>query len=198
MAPVDTDNDVEAPEETDSSSGALRIDASTTQRARRGLAAFVALAAIVGGLLIWAPWDAAPDLTRAQARNMSARDEAVAAASAGLVALNTIDHLQMDRTIDSWLALTAGALHRDLTRDRTKITKRAVKAGSDSSAETLQTAVAAFDPNAGTATILGVVSVSTTSAKGKATTNVSRFRVLVQRLDSTWKLTYFEGVRVAS
>jgi Mce-associated membrane protein len=193
MTPVNTDSEVE-----DTDAPALSLDASTTRRAWQGLAAVLALAAIIGGLLVWAPWEGTRDLTREQARHMSARDEAVAAASAGLVALNTIDHGQMERTIDTWLGLTAGALRRDLTRDRARITKRAAKAGSDSSAETLQTAVAAFDPGAGTATILGVVSIRTTSAKGKTTTNVSRFRVLVQRLDSTWKLTYFEGVRVAS
>lgn len=198
MTPVDTDDEVEVPDGTALTLPALSLDAATARRIWQGLAALVAIVALVSGLLVWAPWQDEPATDRATAKSMTARDGAVEAAAAALVAFNTIDHRHMKRTIDSWLSLTAGTLRRDLSRDRPRITARATKAASDTSAEVLQTALAAFDPGAGTATVLGVVKVRTTTARGKKTTNVARFRVLVQRLDSTWKITYLEGVRVSS
>jgi Mce-associated membrane protein len=211
MTPVDTDSGVDVPEEalTGPAAGTsqrthrnpslgLSLDAATTRLAWQAAAVLAVLTVILAGLLVWAPWQDEPTTDRAAARSMTARDEAVDAATQALVTFNTIDHRHMKSTIDAWLELSGGALHRELTRDRSRITARAVRAASDTTAEVLQTAVAAFDAGAGTATVLGVVKVRTTPPRGKPTTNVARFRVLVQHLDSAWKITYLEGVRVSS
>lgn len=171
----------------------LSLDGLRGRGPRRLAAIVVAVALGAGALAWWAHWqDDAGDGDRA--RIVASREDALQAASGGMVAFNTVDHAHIRETVDGWLEVSAGALHREVRRDRATIVARARKARTDSSAEVLQTAVAGFDEDAGKATVLGVLTIRTAPSKGEATTRTSRFRVLVQRIDSAWKITYLETV----
>lgn len=153
---------------------------------------------LLGGLVMWAPWDdsAAGDPAVADAAHQ--RDAALAAASEALKAFNTIDHRHMDETVGNWLRLSGGALHRDLGRDRRRIITQAEATGADTTATVLKVAVSAFDSSAGEATVIGALRVQTDPQKGKSGSSLERFRVLVQHVGSTWKITYLEAVKAGS
>lgn len=172
----------------------LSLDGLRLPSPRVLAAGAVAIAVAAGGLLAWSPWDDGSGDGDRAARTVAAREAALDAATEGMLAFNTVDHDQVAATVDSWLEASGGALHREVRRDRSKIAARARKAATDSRAEVVRTAIAAFDAEAGTATVLGVLTIRTDPPRGKDRSRTSRFRVLVQRLDADWKLTYLETV----
>lgn len=161
-------------------------------RARAALAGALSLAVAATAVVAWAPWADDSPLDAHAVRVIEDRNEALAAATAGMVTFNTVDHAQVRTTVDAWLEVSAGALHREVRRDRATIASRARRAATDSSAEVVRTAISSFDEEAGKATVLGVLTVRTDPPKGRTRTRTARLRVLVQRIDSTWKLTYLE------
>lgn len=173
----------------------LQIDGHAATLTRRFVLAALALALALGALAAWKPWSS--DKGSAEQRTVQARDGASEAASRALAALNTVDPHAAEQTVDGWIGRAGGALESKLKKGRTKAI-RTMKRGGSTTATVLETAVSALDETAGMATILGVVEIRATPTSGKATTSVSRFRVLMQRLGTDWKITYLETVRTTS
>lgn len=162
------------------------------------IAAATVVAAGLGALVAWAPWQAPPPAGPASTPAAQARDEALQTATDALLAFNTIDHERMDETIQHWLEVSGGELHQDVRHDRAAIRARAVRTAADTSASVIETAISSFDDAAGRATVLGVLEVRTQPAHGKATRREVRFRVLVQHIGSNWKVTFLEALEVPS
>jgi hypothetical protein len=173
----------------------LQLDGPVVALTRRTALAALALVLAVGGVAIWAPWSG--NEASAERRTIQARNGASEAGSRALAALNTVDADAPEQTVDGWIGLAGGALESKLKQGRTKAI-RTMKRGGSRTATVLETAVSAMDETAGMATILGVVEIQATPPGGKATTSVSRFRVLMQRLGTDWKITYLETVRTTS
>jgi len=175
----------------------LRLDSRALRLGPRAVVAVVVVVLLAGGLLAWAPWgDDGPG--EAAMATMRSRDAATRAATEALVTLNTSDPRQSRQTLDDWLRLSGGALHRDLGKERARIVRRMRRSGTSMTAKVLETAVSSVDPGAGRATVLGVVEINSTPRRGESTTSVRRFRVLMQHLGSTWRITYLETVKAPS
>lgn len=172
----------------------LGLDRQTVTRTRRGVAALAAVILVAVGIAVWAPWSTHNDDAFQQA--VRARDGATNAATTALVTLNTIDPARPEETVDAWLRVAGGALESKLQSSRAQAVK-SMRRGPAAEATVLETAVASLNATAGEATVLGVVEIRSTPRKGEPTTAVSRFRVLVQRLGTEWRITYLETVRTA-
>lgn len=171
----------------------LNLDQRAIGVARRAVVTAVLVSAVVLGLLAWSPWT--DDLTAAELDTIQARDDAREAATEALVTFNTVDPSKSRETVDEWLRLSNGALHRDLGRRPAQIAAGMRRKGTSTTATVLETAVSTLDPSAGRATVLGVIEVRTTPRGGKPTVAVRRLRVLMQHIDSKWRITYLETVR---
>lgn len=164
----------------------------------RIVAVATVVAAGLGALVAWTPWQGSPPTGSTPTAATQARDEALDTATEALLAFNTIDHQRMDETIRHWLTVSGGDLHQDVRQDRAEIRKRAVRTRADTTARVIETAISSFDDGAGRATVLGVLEVRTQPADGKPTVRVVRFRVLVQHRGSDWKVTFLEALEVPS
>lgn len=171
----------------------LDLDQRALGLARRAVTAAVAATAVVLGLLAWSPWSG-DDTTAAEKDAVHARDLATEAATEAVVILNTADPRKGEQTVDDWLEVSSGALHRDLARHPAQIAANIRRKGTATAATVLEPAVAALDPSAGRATVLGVIEVHTTPRHGKPTVAVRRLRVLMQHIHSEWRITYLETV----
>jgi Mce-associated membrane protein len=184
-----------APFEDPAAPEKLQLDDQTVTATRRILVIAVGLLLVLGGLLVWSPWSSSQD--SAAQHLTTARDSATKAASDALIAFNTADPANAGATVDRWIGLSGGALESKLKRNRARAIQT-VRRGGDSTATILETAVSSIDDSAGVATVLSVVEIRSTPRGGKPSTDVSRFRVLMQRLGKTWRITYLETVRTTS
>jgi Mce-associated membrane protein len=173
----------------------LRLDPGTVSATGRTMLVAVALIVALAGIFLWAPWSGGADT--AAERTMASRDSATKAATEALIAFNTVDPSRAKETVDGWIGLSGGALESKLKPSRTRAVQT-MRRGGSSAAKVLETAVSAVDDAAGLVTVLGVVEIRSTPPRGKTTTAISRFRVLMQRLGTTWRVTYLETVRTTS
>jgi Mce-associated membrane protein len=178
------------------SSNRLVLDPSLTRNLRVGLVAVVVLALAGALLLAWRPW-AGDAAVSAASRTAGQRDAALKAATEGLLALNTIDYRHIGETVDHWAKISDGALAQQIRAGRSAVVRRTKETRTTATATLIQSAVSAFDAKAGTATVIALLSLRSTTRGGKATTTHPRFRVLVQRKDAQWKLSFFEALPVS-
>ena len=171
----------------------LDFDPHTLGLARRTVTAAVVATAVVLGLLAWSPWSSS-GMTEADSDAVRARDLAIEAAAEAAIALNTVDPQKSKQTVGDWLEVSSGALHRDLARHPAQIAADIRRKGTATATKVLETAVSALDPSAGRATVLSVIEVRTTPRDGKPTVAVRRLRMLMQHIDSAWRITYLETV----
>lgn len=118
----------------------------------------------------------------------TARDEALDAARAGVVTMNTLDYRTIDEDLREWERVTAGSLHDEVVNGREQSRRAVTDARSVTEATALSAAVKAVDERAGTATVLVAVRVDVTLGDAEPTRRYMRMRSTLLRTDQGWKL----------
>jgi Mce-associated membrane protein len=127
-----------------------------------------------------------------------ARDSALDSGRRGVARLNTVDSAHVDRDLDSWLGVTTGPLHDQLTRTH-KSDAATMKGAATSTVGTVtDAAVTELDTRAGTAKIIATVQVRLTPKSGAATTDRKRFEADLSRTAGTWKLAALTAVPIGA
>jgi len=153
--------------------------------------ALAVLAAVAAAWFGWSWWSAAHDDSLARGR---ARDAVLAAASAELVTLNTIDYRTGPADVDRWIAATTGQYGKDLTGDRQMQIERAKNTKTVSTASLVQAAVTELDPTAGTARLIAVLNVQVSTGGAATTAKQARLTVDFARADDAWKISAVQAV----
>ncbi|MFD2474010.1 hypothetical protein [Amycolatopsis silviterrae] len=153
-----------------------------------GLAVVAVLAAAWFG---WSWWSAAQDDGLARGR---ARDAVLAAASTGLVTLNTIDYRTSAVDVDRWIGVTTGQYGKDLSGDRQMQIDRAKRTKTVSTASLVQAAVTELNPSAGTARLIAVLNVRVSTGGGTPSAKQARLAVDFARDGDAWKIGAVQAV----
>jgi Mce-associated membrane protein len=160
-----------------------------------GLAAMTALAAVsvlVAAWFGWSWWSAAQAtvVTRGQDR-----DTVLAAADDALTTLNTVDYHDPGAAVDRWIQVTTGELGKTLSGDRQLQLDRATASRTVASARVNQAAVAALNPDAGTARVIAVLDVQLSTNGAPSVPSRARLNASLTRTDAGWKV---DSVQAAS
>ena len=136
-------------------------------------------------VLAWRGGDSEPT---SLGRQSAARDEARAAALHDVQTLMTADHRDAAGTFDNWSAVTTGRLHAQLDGRRKAIVKQLRATREVTDVRTFESALSSWDAAGGSARLLAVLELRTTSG-GKPTTRVVRYLAMTQRVDGEWLLS---------
>ncbi|MFF2731106.1 nuclear transport factor 2 family protein [Streptomyces sp. NPDC058008] len=134
----------------------------------------------------WSRYDAAHDDSAAYAE---ARDDALAAGEQAVQNMNTLDHAQLEKGLDSWEASTTGDLHRQLVDGRDSFVEQIEAARTVSTAKVLSGAVTELDDRAGKAGVMVALRVTVTAPEGKPAVKESRMLGQLTRTSEGWKLS---------
>ncbi len=148
-----------------------------------------AILALLLGVNVWAGWR---DVEARRAEAM--REQMVAAGSAGVLALTTIDHTQIDRDVQRILDASTGAFRDDFAA-RAEPFKTAARTAQSTSVGTVrESGLEAVDGE--TAQVLVALTVMT-SNRGEPEQQPKswRTRVTVTRVDDGFKVAAVEFVR---
>ncbi|MEE1754032.1 nuclear transport factor 2 family protein [Streptomyces sp. SP18CS02] len=151
--------------------------------AAAGLALLAAGGAGWGG---WAWYAAAHDDSAAYAVT---RDEVLAAGEQAVQNMNTLDHRDVRRGLDTWQDSATGDLRAQLTEGRAQFEQQIQQAKTVSSAKVLSGAVTELDTRAGRARVMVALRVTVTPAKGRPTAKESRMLGELTRTPEGWKLS---------
>ena len=158
-------------------------------RSRRPRTVGAAVLALLVGLTIWAGW------RDVQARRDQAeREQMVAAGRAGVLALTTIDHTEVDRDVQRILDASTGAFRDDFA-SRAEPFKAAARAAQSTSVGTVrESGLESVDGE--TAQVLVALTVMT-SNRGESEQQPKswRTRVTVTRADDGYKVAAVEFVQ---
>ncbi|MFF1832621.1 hypothetical protein ACFVXE_00160 [Streptomyces sp. NPDC058231] len=150
-----------------------------------GVALTVAAAAGAG----WGGWSwygAAHDESAAYAQT---RDDALAAGEQAVQNMNTLDHQNLRKGLDSWEDSTTGDLHQQLVAGRTEFEKQIQQAKTISTARVLSGAVTELDDRTGKAAVMVALRITVTAPKGKPAVKESRMLGQLTRTSEGWKLS---------
>ncbi|HWJ11652.1 MAG TPA: hypothetical protein VNS46_19890 [Nocardioides sp.] len=163
-----------------------------TTRLRLAGALLVALVASMAacGIVVWQHGHQEPSALQQRA---DTRDEARAAALRDVEALMSADHSDPAGTFETWSAVTTGRLHAQLTDRRRSILKRLKATQEVTAVRTVEAALSSWDEEAGTARLLAVLELRTTS-KDKPSTRTVRYLAMTQRVDGRWLLSAVQQV----
>ncbi|WP_020657833.1 hypothetical protein [Amycolatopsis benzoatilytica] len=160
-------------------------------RTGRLLGVLAVVAVLAAAWFGWSWWNAAHDDSLARGR---ARDAVLAAASADLVALNTIDYRTSSADVDRWIAATTGQYGKDLSGDRQMQIDRAKTTKTVSTASLVQAAVTELDPAPGTARLIAVLNVRVSTGGGPSMEKQARLTVDFARAGDEWKISAVQAV----
>jgi len=194
--PADTrDNDRPPPQVTPDPPN-LSLSGLPSIAARRVVGGGLAALLVVGLLTCaWLGWRATDDGVSTDTRQTAqGRDAAVRAATDGLAAFHTIDYRHLDELIRQWSELSTGQLHAMVGTGRKAVLRKVAQSRTVSSADVERAAVTSFDPDAGDARVVAVVSIHTRSKNSRATTRTAEFLCLVKRESDGWKLSAMQSL----
>ncbi|MEU1367046.1 hypothetical protein ABZ454_13015 [Streptomyces sp. NPDC005803] len=118
-----------------------------------------------------------------------ARDDALAAGEQAVQNMNTLDHEQLAKGLDSWEDSTTGDLHQQLVDGRDGFVKQIQAAKTVSTAKVLSGAVTELDDRAGKAGVMVALRVTVTAPEGKPAVKESRMLGQLTRTSEGWKLS---------
>ncbi|MEU9980837.1 hypothetical protein [Streptomyces sp. NPDC050856] len=153
------------------------------------LTAAAALALLAAGGAGWGGWSwytAAHDESAAYA---TTRDEVLAAGEQAVQNLNTLDHRDLRRGLDTWQESTTGDLRRQLTEGRAGFERRIRQTRTVTAAEVLSGAVTELDTRAGRAGVMVALRVTVTPPEGRPAAKESRLLGELTRTPEGWKLS---------
>ncbi|MER6993127.1 hypothetical protein ABT337_24260 [Saccharopolyspora hirsuta] len=153
--------------------------------------ALVVLSAVFAATAGWAWW------ASARAREV-ARDDALRAGEQAVVAFNTLDSRRAEEGFDRWLAISTGALHDDLARQRGDAVRRLAGTAAATGAGVLDAAVTELDEVAGTAVVIASVEVEISREGAPPGRKVDRIEARLVRTGAGWKLGAIGQVAVAA
>ncbi|MER6912120.1 hypothetical protein ABT354_10645 [Streptomyces sp. NPDC000594] len=149
----------------------------------------LALALVAAGWAGWSGWrwyTAAHDEPAAYAAE---RDRALAAGEQAILNLNTLDHRNLTRGLDTWEDSATGELRRQLTDGRAEFERQIQRARTVSSARLLAGAVTELDTRAGRASVMVSLRVTVTAPKSEPVRKESRMLGELTRTGDGWKLS---------
>ncbi|WP_431981241.1 hypothetical protein [Streptomyces qinglanensis] len=141
----------------------------------------------------WIYWRADTDDDLAYSR---ARDRALAAGSAHLATLNSVDAAHVEADLRAWRRAATGPLRDELRRSEKKSAKTLRERGSTARAEVTDAALTGLDDTAGTATLIATLRIRTATRSGTPATDRKRMRAGLERTEQGWKLTSVTPVAV--
>jgi Mce-associated membrane protein len=173
--------------EDDDGSDAAAVVQQPSRR-RRLLAAGAVVLALLSGVNVWTGW------RDVQARrDDGAREQMVAAARAGVLALTTIDHNEIDRDVQRILDTSTGAFHDDFAQRAEPFKAAARKAQSTSVGTVREAGLEAVDGDS--ARVLVALTVMTSNLGAPEQQPKSwRTRVTVTEVDDGFKVAAVEFV----
>ncbi|MCX4820608.1 hypothetical protein OG883_11930 [Streptomyces sp. NBC_01142] len=149
----------------------------------------LALAVVAGCFAGWGGWSwygAAHDDSLAYAQE---RDEVLAAGEQAVQNMNTLDHRDLGRGLDTWEDSATGDLRKQLTQGRGEFEKQIQQSRTVTSAKVLSGAVRELDDRAGRASVLVALRITVTAPKGKPAQKESRMLGELTRTSEGWKLS---------
>lgn len=117
------------------------------------------------------------------------RDAVLAAGEQAVQNMNTLDHAQIEKGLDSWEDSTTGDLHQQLVEGRAGFVKQIQEAKTVSTAKVLAGAVTELDDRAGKAGVMVALRVTVTAPKGEPAVKESRMLGQLTRTPDGWKLS---------
>lgn len=153
------------------------------------LAAALALTVVAAACAVWAGWSwytAAHDDTADFAQT---RDRVLAAGTQAVQNMNTLDHRDLRRGLDTWEDSATGDLRTQLVDGRAAFEKQIQEAKTVTTAKVLSGAVTELDERAGRASVLVAVRITVTAPKGEPARKESRMLGQLTRTDDGWKLS---------
>ena len=162
------------------------------------IAAAIAALALVVGLVFGVLWFLA--VHGPGASTAAARDDAVVAAKQIALNLQSLDYNTVDKGLDVWEQSATGPLLDEIHKNRQQYADQLRKVQTSSTANVKDVALVDFEPDAGKATAIASVDVSTTqTVNGAETVPVTRqVRVqlgLVRTPDAGWKAASASAIR---
>ncbi|MFG3505000.1 hypothetical protein ACGF5F_05735 [Streptomyces sp. NPDC047821] len=160
-----------------------------TTRGNPLLTAAAALALLAAGGAGWGGWSwytAAHDESTAYAVT---RDEVLAAGEQAVQNMNTLDHRDLRRGLDTWQASATGDLLTQLRDGRPQFERQIQQARTVTSAKVLSGAVTELDTRAGRASVMVALRITVTPPKGKPAAKESRMLGELTRTAGGWKLS---------
>ncbi|MEW1929378.1 hypothetical protein [Streptomyces sp. NPDC088360] len=163
--------------------------ARTTSRQRTKLLLASAAAAFALGFAGWAgsTWYAAAHDD--SARFAQTRDEVLAAGEQAALNMNTLDHRDLERGLDTWEQSATGSLLDELRKGRPEFEKQVRTARTVTTAEVLSGAVTELDEREGRAGVLIAMRITVDPPKKKPSTKESRLLGELTRTGDGWKLS---------
>jgi len=152
-------------------------------------AAALALTVVAAGCAGWGGWSwytAANDASVAYAQ---VRDDALAAGEQALQNMNTLDHRDISRGLDTWEDSATGDLRKQLVDGRGEFEKQIQQAKTVTSAKILSGAVTELDDRAGKASVMVALRITVTAPKGEPAQKESRMLGELTRTPEGWKLS---------
>ncbi|MEV3987958.1 hypothetical protein AB0J57_03530 [Streptomyces sp. NPDC049837] len=149
-------------------------------------AALALLAAGGAGWGGWAWYTAAHDESAAYA---TTRDEVLAAGEQAVQNMNTLDHRDLRRGLDTWQASATGDLLAQLTDSRAQFERQIRQARTVTGAKVLSGAVTELDTRAGRASVMVALRITVTPPKGKPAAKEARMLGELTRTPEGWKLS---------
>ncbi|WP_067430633.1 hypothetical protein [Nocardioides jensenii] len=192
--PDSTDNLSNDPPPTEVTPAAdLGLSGPTVRRtAGAVLSALLVVALLACGWLGWRETHGTDP--SAASRESSSREAAVRAATDGLVAFHTIDYRHLDELIDRWDDLSAGKLHAMVGQGRKAVTRDLTRSKTVSEGTVDRAALSSFDPDAGEARVVALVTITSRNKGGKASSKVREFLCLVERGSDGWKMAAMQDL----
>ncbi|MCK8679655.1 MULTISPECIES: hypothetical protein [Streptomyces] len=162
------------------------------------LTAAAVLALLAAGGAGWGGWSwyaAAHDESAAYA---ATRDEVLAAGEQAVQNMNTLDHRDLRRGLETWRGSATGDLLAQLTAGRTEFERQIEQAKTVTRAKVLSGAVTELDTRAGRASVMVALRVTVTPPKGAPTEKESRMLGELTRTPEGWKLSALGQAPVGS
>jgi Mce-associated membrane protein len=166
----------------------------TSRRADRAvvaLAVVAVLAVLAAAGAGWLWWRASDE---DGVRVAEERDEVLAAGSALLVTLNTLDHRNAVSDLDAWRAAATGQLLERFDRNRDLDLRNIQTQQTVATAGLLGAAVTEVDIEAGTASVIAALEVTVTRQGAEPARNRSRLDAGMTRTPDGWKVSSLEVV----
>ncbi|MHC0433701.1 hypothetical protein ACX6XY_26550 [Streptomyces sp. O3] len=157
---------------------------------RGGASTALALAAAIAlAFAAWSGWSWYAAAHDDAADFAAARDQALAAGEQAVQNLNTLDHRDLRRGLDSWEAATTGDLHDELRKGRDEFEKQVRSARTVTTAKVLSGALSELDERSGRASVLIALRITVDAPKKKPVSKESRLIGELTRTGDGWKLS---------